>query len=137
MEALGRVFNVIHSASGVHIPLKDASAVTFFGFENDGATEIALIESKGAGVSETALTTVTRHWVSDGVGGAWTLVEHAATATVTPADGANDCWLFTVAASELSDGFTHVEATADGGTCIAIVHDLNVQRDPAKLAALV
>jgi hypothetical protein len=56
---------------------------------------------------------------------------------VTPADGANDCWLFTVAASELSDGFTHVEATADGGTCIAIVHDLNVQRDPAKLAALV
>jgi hypothetical protein len=66
MEALGRVFNVIHSASGVHIPLKDASAVTFFGFENDGATEIALIESKGAGVSETALTTVTRRCVDAG-----------------------------------------------------------------------
>ena len=32
-EGLGRVFNVIPAASGVHIPLTNASAVSFVTFE--------------------------------------------------------------------------------------------------------
>lgn len=139
MEGLGRVFNVVPEASGLHIPLQDAEAITFVGYEDGGATNIAFNESKStAGASEQDLEVVARYWTSNGVGGAWTLRTQTAEDEVDPSDDtAQDGWLVTIRAAELSDGFTHVEATADAGTCFAILHDLTVQRDPANLAALI
>ena len=50
MRGLGRVFNVIPAASGVHIPLKDADAISFVTYEDDGTT-IATIKSSIDGAS--------------------------------------------------------------------------------------
>lgn len=138
MDGLGRVFNVVHNASGVHIPLKDCGAVTFVGYEDSGATDVTVRESV-AGSSEQLLATVTRYHTSNGVGGAWaTHVNGSPASLVEPTDDtAQDCWAFTISEAELSDGFTHVEVTVDGGSCVAILHDLDVQRAPANLAALV
>jgi hypothetical protein len=42
--------------------------------------------------------------------------------------------VFTVRASQLSDGYDQVQVTVDAsGTCTAIVHDLAVMRKPANL----
>ena len=133
MEGLGRVFNVVPEASGVHIPLTHASAVTFVGFEADGSTIATLLESID-GASEQALAVITTAYKAPGIGGTWTKVTQAAASTYDNADDAtNDAWLFTVSGTELSDTFNCVEVTVDGGTCIAIIHDLTMQRTPANL----
>lgn len=134
MEGLGRVFNVIPAASGVHIPMKDAAAVSFVTYEDDGSTILTLKESID-GASEQNLAVITRFHKAPGVGGTWTLVTQSAGATFDLADDTtNDAAVVTVRAAQLSDGYNCLEATVDGGICVAIVHDLLVQRDPANLA---
>lgn len=134
MEGLGRVFNVVPSASGVHIPLDKASAVSFVTYEDDGSTILTLKESKD-GQSEQNLAVITRLHKGPGVGGTWTLVEQAASNTFDLSDDAtNDAVVLTVRGDQLSDGFNCVEATVDGGICVAIVHDLAVQRAGELLA---
>lgn len=135
MKGLGRVFNVIPAASGIHIPLNDASAVSFVTFEDDGSTILTLKESI-AGASEQNLVVIDQAHKAPGVGGTWTAIAQTAAATIDLADDTtNDCMVLTVHASELSDGFDSLEATVDGGICIAIIHDLTVQRDAANLAS--
>lgn len=137
MEGLGRVFNVVPAASGVHIPLKDASAVSFVTYEDDGSTILTLKESID-GSSEQNLAVITRFHKGPGVGGTWTLVTQSAGATFDLSDDTtNDATVLTVRAEQLSDGFNCVEATVDGGICVAIIHDLNVQRAGAVLATSV
>lgn len=133
MEGLGRVFNVVPEASGVHIPLTHASAVTFVGFEADGSTIVTLLESID-GASEQALAVIDTVYKAPGIGGTWTKVTQTAASTYDNADDAtNDAWCFTISGAELSDTFNCLEATVDGGTCIAIIHDLTMQRTPANL----
>lgn len=135
MEAIGRIFNVVPQASGVHIPLNNAAAVTFVGYEDGGATDVVFTESV-QGASKQSLATVTRYFTSNGIGGVWTTQTVSATATVEPTDDtAQDGWAVTIRAAELSAGFDAVECTPDAGTCFAIVHDLNDQRDPDSLPA--
>lgn len=143
MEALGRLFNVIPLASGKHISLKNASGVTFVCYEDGGAQAIAIKESI-AGASEQTLATVTKLYASDGVGSVWTKETTDANGSLGTGDAAIvkkdttafDCACFYIGADELSDGFDSVEVTIDGaGICIAIVHDLAVQRTPANLPA--
>lgn len=137
MEGLGRVFNVVPAASGIHIKLKDAQAVSFVTFEDDGSTIISLKESINGG-GEQDLVVIDRVHKGPGIGGTWTLVTQAAAASYDlDDDTTNDATVITVEATSLSDGFNCVEATVDGGICIAIVHDLNVQRKPANLATSV
>lgn len=138
MDGLGRLFNVVPVASGVPIPLVDADAVTFVGYEDGGATDVVITESKDASATdEQSLVTVTRYFTSNGVGGAWTTNTTTAVGTVEPTDDtAQDAWCFTIHASELSDGFDYVEATPDAGTCIAILHDLDHQAKPDDLTAI-
>ena len=144
MKALGRTFNVLPVATGVHISLKNASGVSFLCYENGGAQSIAFKESK-AGASEIALATVNELYASIGVTAAvWTRETSDASAdlsdnsTVTKKDTELfDCALIYIGADELSAGFDSVECTIDGaGICIAIVHDLTVQRQPENLPTI-
>lgn len=136
MLGLGRVFNVIPAASGVHIPLTDASAVSFVTFEDDGST-IATIKESIDGGSEQALDVDVHPFKGPGVGGTWTAMAEQDDTLDLGDDTTNDAMVFTIHASQLSDGFNSVEVTVDGGICVAILHDLNVQRDPANLKSSV
>jgi hypothetical protein len=138
MEALGRVFNVVPVASGVHVSLRQAEAVTFVVFENGGATVIGCKESIGGASEQNLLRT--RRFTSTGTGsGLWTSRTQTASATITKTDDADqNCTAFTVSAEELSNGFDCVECTVDGSaTCVAILHDLTVQRAPENMPAAV
>ncbi|MDQ7910252.1 hypothetical protein RB614_37740 [Phytohabitans sp. ZYX-F-186] len=135
MEGLGRVFNVVAQASGIHIPLKDAAGITFVCFEDDGSQIITLKESID-GQSEQNLAKITKLYKGPGVGGTWTKVTQAASHTFDLTDDTtNDTVVLYVGADMLSAGYNCVELTNDGGNpVIAIVHDLLVQRAPENLA---
>ena len=132
MKGLGRVFNVIPAASGVHIPLTHATAVSFVTFEDDGST-IATIKESIGGASEQALDCNVYPHKAPGVGGTWTAMAEQDDTLDLGDDTTNDCMVFTVDAAQLSAGFDCVEVTVDGGILIAIVHDLLVQRAPSLL----
>lgn len=133
MMGLGRVFNVIPAASGVHIPLTHASAVSFVTYEDDGST-IATIKESTDGDDEQALDCDVQPHKAPGIGGTWTAMAEQDDTLDLGDDTTNDCMVFTVSAEQLSDGFNCVEVTVDGGICVAILHDLTVQRTPANLA---
>ncbi len=143
MRGLGKAFNVIPKASGLHISLENASGVTFILFEDGGAQSTDFKESI-AGASEAALTFLNDYYAGNGVGGVWT--HETADAGATLDDDSNfvkkdtvlfDCAVIYVGADILSAGFDCIEATSDAGECIAIIHDLTVQRGPENLAAMV
>ena len=137
MDGLGRVFNVIHEASGVHIPLKDCQAVSFVNFLAAGTQTVTLKESID-GASEQNLAKIVRVYKGPGIGGTWTKVTQAAAATYdNSTDATNDCIVFTVNADTLTDGYNCIEVTSGTGTCIAIIHDLLVQRTPGNLVSSV
>lgn len=131
--ALGNILNVIPAASGVHIPLTHADAVTFVTYEDDGTTILTFKQSID-GASEANLAVITTAHKAPGVGGTWTAVTQAAATTFNLAsDTTNDCAVVTVHANQLSDGYNCVECTTDGGICIAIIHDLTMKRKPSRL----
>ncbi|MGD9749776.1 MAG: hypothetical protein AB7W59_02155 [Acidimicrobiia bacterium] len=135
-KGLGRVFNVVAAASGVHIPLTDAQAVSFVTYEDDGST-IATIKSSISGASEAALDCDVEPHKAPGVGGTWTAMAEQDDTLDLGDDTTNDMMVFTVGADQLPAGHNCVEVTVDGGICVAIVHDLKVQRTPANLASSV
>ena len=145
MKFLGLGGNVVALATGVHISLANADGVTFICYENGGAQNIDIKESI-AGAGEQLLSTVTELYAGDGVGSVWTKETTDANGALGTGDGAIvkkdttafDVAVFYIGADELSDTFDSVEVTIDGaGLCIAIIHDLNVQRTPENLAAVV
>lgn len=139
MEGLGRVFNYVAEASGVHIPLKNCSGVTFFCYEADGSQVVTLKESID-GASEQNLAIIDKVYRAPGIGGTWVKVTQAAAATFDNTDNARDCIAIYVGADQLSDGFNCVELTTDEGSGLgvrAVLHDLTVARDPANLASSV
>ena len=139
MEGLGRIFNIVHEASGVHIYLRDGEAITYSVYEADGSQVVTLKESI-AGASEQNLVVIDKIYRAPGIGGTWTKVTQTALATFDNTDNASDQLVFTVHASQLSATFNCLELTTDEGSglgVVAIVHDLNVQRDPANLQSSV
>lgn len=144
-DGLGRVFNTIYSASGLDVPLTKATAVTFVSFLDAGTQALTFTQTDSTGVNAeadleiftfggtTAPATPSRVYAGPAVGGTW--VEKAATAdsVFTNADATNDVVVITVRAEQLSDGYDRVQCTAATGTCVAILHDLTVQRGPANL----
>lgn len=143
MEALGRLFNVVPLANGLWVNMVDAEAVTFVCYEDGGATDITIKEGKdSSGTDEQDLDVVDRYYTSSGVGGAWTLRTQTADALVEPTDDTDqDAAVIHVTAASMSDGFTHLECTSDSAdtppVVVAILHDLEVQRDPERLTAAV
>lgn len=149
IEGLGAVFNVIKTASGLNIPLTRAGAVTFvFGDAGTGAAIATVTQTDSTGTnSEIDLNVftvagvagsngVSRAHVGPDVGGTW-LENGAADFTDNTFDlsdeTTNDTGVFTVRATQLSDGYDQVQVTVDTGLCFAIIHDLTVMRDPANL----
>ncbi len=130
---LGRVCNVVAAASGIHIPMKDASAITFVTFL-DAGTQVATIKESIQGASEQALDCDVYPHKAPGVGGTWTAMAEQDDTLSLATDATNDCMVFTVLATSLSAGFDCVEVTVDGGICVAFIHDLHIQRKPANLA---
>lgn len=131
---LGRVFNVVAAASGVHIPLAAGQAISFVSFLAAGTQTITLQESVD-GASSQNLATITTLYKGPGIGGTWTKVTQAAAATFNlTTDATNNSIVLTILADDLSDGFNCVKLTADSGILMAIIHDLNVGRTPANLA---
>lgn len=132
---LGRVFNVVPAASGVTIPLKDCSAVSFVTFEDDGSTIATITQLDSTGVlSEVALDCDVFPHKAPGVGGTWTAMAEQDDTLDLGDDTTNDAMCFTVRATSLADGYDGVQVTVDGGICVAILHDLAHQRKPANLA---
>lgn len=136
MEGLGRLFNVVAGASGIHIPMDQASGITFVSFLDAGTQTVTLRESVD-GASEQLLPALTKYYKAPGVGGTWTRVDIAAASAITLADAVNDTIAFFVGAAQLSDGFTCLEVTASSGSLIAITHDLRIKRAPENLARTV
>lgn len=132
MEGLGRLFNVVPAASGVHIPMDQATGITFVSFLDAGTQTVTLRESVD-GASEQLLPCITKYYKAPGVGGTWSEVLIAAASAITLADATNDAIAFFVSAEQLSDGFNCVEVTAGSGTLMAILHDLRVRRAPENL----
>ncbi|WP_405611348.1 hypothetical protein OG292_19300 [Streptomyces sp. NBC_01511] len=139
MDGLGRVFNVIPVADGVYVPLTGAGAVSFVGYLAAGDTFTVQEAQNAGGTGARDLDVIDHYYTSDGVGGAWAEQKQAADAAVVIAGTAGlDAAVFTVDATQLSDGFTHVKCTSTStGTVVAMLHDLVTQRTPQNLTALV
>ena len=148
-SGLGRVFNVIYTASGVSVPLTQGTAVTFLCADPGSGDATLTFTQTISGASSTALNIGTQSAGQGNLGsiayvgpddGATSWVQAAATsANVFTSGGAtNDTLVVTVRAEQLADGYNCVVATAaNGGTCVAIIHDLLVQRKPSNLRAAV
>lgn len=139
MRGLGRVFNVVPTASGVTIPLTRASAVSFVCVDAGSGDQVATItqvDSTGV-LSEIALDCDIYPHVGPDVGGTWTAAaEQDDTFDMngtSPGTATLDTLVFTITGSQLADGYNGVQVTVDAGTCVAIIHDLTVQRKPANL----
>lgn len=149
MDGLGNVFNVIKTASGLNIPLRNYGAVSFvFGDAGTGAAIATVTQTDSTGVnSEIDLNVftvsgvagsngVSKAYVGPDVGGTW-LEDGAAVFTDNTFDlsdeTTNDTGVFTVRDDQLSDGYDQVQVTVDTGLCLAILHDLKVKRKPTNL----
>lgn len=150
-SGLGRVLNVIKTASGLNIPLTNYGAVTFvFGDAGTGAAIATVTQTDSTGVNSEAdlnVFTVSGTKGANGeslayqgpdVGGTWADAEsRGAVLTDNTFDlsdeTTNDTGVFTVRADQLTDGYDQVQVTVDTGLCFAILHDLKVQRKPANL----
>lgn len=133
--ALGRLLNVVAAASGVHIPLREAEAVTYVTFL-DAGTQVATIKQSIGGASEKALDVDVRPYKGPGVGGLWTAMAEQDDTLDLGADATNDCMVFTIGAEQLdvNGDFDCVEVTVSGGICVAVLHELRTGRSPEKLA---
>ena len=134
--ALGADFNVIGSADTITVPLTRATTVSFVSFEDDGTTIITITEVDSTGVeSEQALDVTNAPHKGPGVGGTWTAMAEQDDTLALGTDATNDCMVFSVHASQLSDGYDGVQATTDGGYVVAIITGLAEQSAPASLAS--
>ena len=132
-EALGRVVNVVPIAAGTLISTKDCSQILFVCTGNDTFTLSSAATYNG---STTALAQITDYYTCTSTAGAakWVDVTQAAASTVTIASGAV---AFDVDVQALPANAVYLKvAVAASGLVAAILHDLEVQRDPANLRQL-
>lgn len=143
-EGLGRVFNVVHQASGVSIPVTRGQAVTFISFLDAGTHTLDFTQTDSTAVlgeidlplfNQSPANLGSRIHAGAGTGGTWINVTSSAVDanTADGADATNDTYAVTVRAEQLNDGYDRVKCTPSSGTCIAIIHDLAVQRKPVNL----
>jgi hypothetical protein len=142
MMGLGRVFNVVPTADTITIPLTRASAVSFVCVDAGSGDQVATITQVDSTsvLSEIALNCDIHPHVGPDVGGTWTAaVEQDDTFDMNddsgPGSATNDTLVFTIGGDQLADGYDGVQVSVDAGTCVAITHDLTVQRAPANLAS--
>jgi hypothetical protein len=137
MEGLGRIFDVIPKASGVIFKFRNASAVTFYGTNDDTFTVTVGTSHAAAATSPGNIFTHFYQNTGNGDGSAaWTKQTQAASNAVVQA--ADYSTVFTLYTSQIADPYDYVKclATTADGLLIAILHDLTVQRAPANLEIL-
>jgi hypothetical protein len=142
-SGLGRVLNVVYTASGVSIPLTAGTAVTFVHAQPGTGTATLTFTQTIGGASSQALNIGTQaagaanlgsSWnVGPDTGGTWTATAATSANVFTLGGATNDSGVVTVRAEQLADGYDSAVATASAGTVTAIIHDLLVQRKPANL----
>ncbi len=147
-SGLGRVFNTVATASAVAIPLSRAAAVSYiFAQPGTGTATLTFTQNDSTGVkSPVALNVCTddfstaggpgkagAFYVGPDTGGTWTLTAATSANVLTLGGATNDSGVFTVRGAQLSDGYDSVVATASAGSCVAVLHDLEVQRKGANL----
>lgn len=145
MQGLGRVFDIVHDASGNMFSLANASAVSFV-VKGSGAASLAVVAAKTYGGSTTNWTTAngfgqTGFWyqrtAADGT--VATTKQTAVWTSNSVALGGTSGYVsvITVYTSQFADGYKYIQATGTNTTtCIAFTHDLTVARDPRNLALL-
>ncbi len=128
--------NVLTAASGITIPLTQASFVEFYTFEAAGAVIATITEVDSTAVNaEQALDVNMEPHKAPAVGGTWTAMAEQDDTVDLGDDATNDCMRLIVHSSQLSDGYDGVQCTVDVGILTAIVQDLAVKRAPANLAS--
>jgi hypothetical protein len=143
-SGLGRVFNVIYTASGVSVPLTAGTAVTYLCADPGSGDATLTFTQTISGASSTALNIGTGNnpanlgsqaYVGpDDGASAWVATAATGANVFTSGGATNDTLVVTVRAEQLADGYNCVVATAaNGGTCVAIIHDLLVARKPSNL----
>jgi len=145
MQGLGRVFDVVHDASGNMVSLKNASAVSFL-VKSSGAASLAIVAAKVFGGSTQTWTPANGYgqtsffWQEAAVNGTAAWTKQTATWTtnsVALAGTTGYTSVITIYASQLADTYAYIQATGTNTTtCIALLHDLTVQRVPSNLAIL-
>jgi len=145
MQGLGRVFDVVHDASGNMVSLKNASAVSFI-VKSSGAAALAVVAAKTFGGSTQTWTPANGYgqtsffWQSAAVNGTAAWTKQTATWTtnsVALAGTTAYTSVITIYTSQLADTYCYIQATGTNTTtCIALLHDLDVQRVPSNLPAL-
>ena len=147
MEGLGRIIDVIVTASGNYFSMKNASAVTFVcKCSSTTTTSVALVGATTFAAGTTLNWTTAngfgqaahyyQNTVNNGTAG-WT--KQAATWTTNSiAIGATSGYVsvFDVYTSQFAAGYDYIAATGTNCTITAILHDLTVQRGPANLTTL-
>lgn len=139
-EALGRVINAHYPADDVYISLRDASGITFFVHEVDGATQATItFASDAAGTGATTPDIIDHYYgkSADVSSGVWHKTAQAASETVVAADGTEDLIAIEVLANMAPSGKSWVKCTADGSaTVFAVLHDLAYGRAPQNLRSV-
>lgn len=146
-DALGRLFNVVFTASSRTVKLVDGSAVTFISADaGSGDQTLTFTQRDSTGVNSEADLNIflqdpenlgSRVYIGSDVGdGAWTEATPGSDNGFTNASTTNDTVVVTVRAEQLADGYDSVECTVTGGSCVALLHELNVQRKPSNLRAI-
>lgn len=145
MQGLGRVFNVVHDASGNMFTLQDASAVSFI-VKSSGAASLAVVAAKTFGGSTQNWTTANGYgqtsffYQSTATNGTAGWTKQTATWTtnsVALAGTTGYTSVITIYTTQFADGYKYIQATGTNTTTvIALVHDLTVQRYPVNLLTL-
>lgn len=145
MQGLGRVFDLVHDASGNMINTDNASAVSFV-VKGSGAASLAIVAAKTFGGSTVTWTPAngfgqTGFWyqrtAANGTVG--TTKQTAVWTTNSVALGGTSGYVsvITIYTSQFADGYKYIQATGTNTTtCIALLHDLTVSRDPVNLKIL-
>jgi len=147
MEALGRVFDVVYTASGNYFSLKNCSGVTLIcKTSSTTTTSVALVAATSFAASTTANWTTANgfgqpsHYYQNAQNngtGAWT--KQTATWTSNSLAIAGTSGYLSVVelfVSQLADTYDYLAVTGTNCTVTALLHDLTVQRTPANLAIL-
>lgn len=149
MRALGRVYDVVASPSGLNICLKDCSGIGFVAVNGSDTAAILTVTASTAfsggttdnwttansfGQPQTGYTRLsggTANWVSQGLSSAW-----SSNVLTNPITTTGAAFYVDFLVSELADTFEYINVTVSGPGCtlpVALLYDLTVQRKPANL----
>lgn len=143
MQGLGRVFDVVHDASGNMISFKNASAISFIS-KSSGSNTLTLTAAKTFAGTPANWTTANGfgqtgfYYENAGAIGtaAWTKQTASWSSNVLTLGTSGVVDVVTVYTSQVADGYAYIKGVAAFGDLIAVLHDLTVSRDPRNLAIL-